>query len=697
MSFDTVIVLDWSGGRATGPKPRKDAIWAAVGRAGRVEDPLYFRSRQEAEAWTMRLLDAELAAGRRAALSLDICFAYPEGFATRLTGSEDPFALWDWFADRVTDGPDGRNNRFDLAGEINAMFPGTGPFWGNGTKTDVTHLPRKGRAREGHGLPEKRAADAAAKGAFSPWQLSGAGAVGGQVIMALPMLSRLRTRYGKDLGVWPWQDASRPITLIETYLTLLPKALQAEPHAIRDAAQVALFARLLSGLGDGDWSRLLDVDPVPGGWVLGLGHEEWLTARALGPPPLSNDCFALPPGAHWTPVDQALDRLRDAMRPVTGARQVPLAEAGGLRLARDVVARRAHPPAANSAVDGYGFAGPLAEGDHSLPLVPGRSAAGAPYPGVVPEGQAIRILTGAILPDGVDTVVLQEDVTASRDAIRLRGPLKRGANTRRAGEDMAAGQTILSAGRRLTPADLATAAAAGVADVTAFAPLRVGVLSTGDELHEPGEEPPVGGIFDANRPMLLDIIRRWGFDAVDLDRCPDDRDLLRRRLTEAAAQCDAILTSGGASAGEEDHVSAVLKDGSGFALWRVAVKPGRPLAMGMWDGTPVIGLPGNPVAALVCTLIFARPALERLAGGDWTAPQGFTVPAAFAKRKKAGRREYLRARLTVAGQAEVFPSEGSGRVSGLTWATGLVELPDEAMEVAPGTPVRFLPWGSLGL
>jgi molybdopterin molybdotransferase len=305
----------------------------------------------------------------------------------------------------------------------------------------------------------------------------------------------------------------------------------------------------------------------------------------------------------------------------------------------------------------------------------------------------VRVLTGAALPEGVDTVILQEDVTLGQGRIAFRGGLKRGANTRRAGEDVAAGAVVLEAGRVLTPADLALCAAVGLADLPVFARLRVAVLSTGDEVVEPGAAAGEGQIYDANRPMLLALLRQMGHEAVDLGRVSDDRAALRALLDRGGAQADAILTSGGASSGDEDHVSALLNEAGAMAEWRIALKPGRPLALGMWRGVPVFGLPGNPVAALVCTLIFARPALRLLSGAGWAAPQGFDMPAAFEKRKKPGRREYLRARIRE-GRVEVFKSEGSGRISGLSWAEGLVELPDAAAEIGPGDPVRYIPYAS---
>ena len=415
----------------------------------------------------------------------------------------------------------------------------------------------------------------------------------------------------------------------------------------------------------------------------------------LAPPPLRDDCFALPPGVDWTPVDAALGRLRAGLSPVTAVERVPVADAGGRVLAEDAVARRSSPPAANAAVDGYGFAhAAVARGPNALPLVPGRAAAGAPLGRPVPPGHAARILTGALLPEGVDCVILQEDARAEGGHVAFRGPVRPRANTRMAGEDVAAGAVALASGRRLGAPDLALLSSLGIAEVAVRARLRVGVLSTGDEIAPPGTTDDPARTFDANRPMLLALLRRWDHEAVDLGQVPDSRAALREALDGAG--CHAVLTSGGASAGEEDHVSALMAAEGRVETWRVAMKPGRPLMMGLWRGAPVLGLPGNPVAAFVCALVFARPALSALAGSGWVEPQGFEVPAAFSKRKRAGRRELLRARIRD-GRAEVFASEGSGRVSGLSWAEGLVELGDGAREVRPGEPVRYLPYGSFGL
>ena len=694
-------MVDWSGGNDRGKSPKKDAIWTCVSNDQATQTPIYHRNRQVAESWLTDALNTEIQAGQRTLVGFDLCFAYPAGFAAALIGNSDPLDLWDWFAKHVTDGTS-TNNRFDLAADINKRFPGIGPFWGNGLKRDIAHLPRKGSTRTCTHFPEKRAADAAAKGAFSPWQLAGAGAVGGQVIMGLPMLSRLRAAFTKDVCVWPFEKTDRLITLAETYFSLMPKALSATTtdDSIRDADQVSLFARTFATLPATDIARILDVPPSEEGWVLGLGHEDILenhnAPQTLMPPPLRNDCFAMPQGAYWTPVDKALMHLQSELGPVVGAEVVGLDQAAGRILAENVIALRSHPPHANAAVDGYGFAGPLGDGQHQFPLVAGRSAAGQPYSRNVPAGNAIRILTGAHLPKGVDTVVLQEDVSTDGKNVAMNGPLKRGANARNAGEDMLAGDTILTAGRKITPADLATIAATGVGTVMVRKTLKVGVLSTGDELAMPGTQAKDGQIYDANRPMLCATVQAWGYEVVDLGCAPDDRDALRSILDDAAARCDAILTSGGASAGDEDHMSALLQGTGTLALWRMAIKPGRPLALGLWNNTPVFGLPGNPVAAQVCALIFARPSLSVLAGGNWITPQAFQIPAAFAKSKKAGRREYLRARI-IDGSAEIFGSEGSGRISGLSWATGLVVLPDEAAKITNDQLVTYIPFTSLGL
>ncbi len=685
-AFQTIAMVDWSGGNDTGTNPREDAIWVAVSRLGQLETPVYLRNRVEAEKWLAGLIDAEMQASRRVLIGFDFPFGYPKGFAAALTGRADPFAVWEWFERQIQDTPT-LNNRFDLAGQINqALGQGQGPFWSNGLrKRDIAGLPRT-KAGYVNPFPDRRAAELRAKGSFTCWQMAGAGAVGSQVFTGLPVLSRLRNRFAGRVAVWPFEALDKPVAFVEIWpsLTVTP----APENMIKDAWQVQETVRQVAALDADVLARILDVTAPEEGWIFGLGFETLLQ----GTRPLRNDCFALPPGVHWTPVDEALANLKQRLRPVTTTEQVSVDTALGRIAAQDVMANRANPPLPNTAVDGYGFAGGRGEGDHELPLMQGRAAAGD-APGKVPEGRAIRVLTGAALPAGVDTVILQEDVKIVAGTVRFHGVIKQGANTRKAGEDVQKGDRIVSAGRRLVPADLALLAATGTASIVVRKPLRVGVISTGDEIVQPDHAAADGQIYDANRPMLMGLIAQFGYTVVDLGHVGDNRAALRARLDAAGGTVDAILTSGGASAGDEDHVSALLSEAGALSLWRIAVKPGRPLALGMWQGTPVFGLPGNPVAAMVCTLVFARPALGLMAGEDWKEPQGFDVPAAFAKRKKPGRREFLRARIRD-GRAEVFASEGSGRISGLSWAEGLVELPDEAIDVKEGDLVRYIPYGS---
>ncbi len=700
MNFDTVLMVDWSGGNDRGATPKKDAIWVCAARGNVVDAPVYLRNRQEAENWITGFLTAERLAGRKVLAGFDFAFGYPAGFGRALTGSDDPFAVWDWLAAHVEDAPDS-NNRFDLAGQINGMFAGIGPFWGNALKRDIADLPRKGLDRINHGMTEKRLAEAQAKGAFPVWQLSGAGAVGSQVIMGLPMLARLRSLFAGELAVWPFEPCDKPIALVEIWPSLIADVVnETLPEGqIKDAHQVQLLAQTIARMDATTLQNMLDVPANAEGWIFGLGHEQTLAPLAresMGPPMLKNDCFAMPQGAHWTPVAEALAHLQSHLGAVTTTQSLAIADAAGRFLAEDVTAARAHPPAPNAAVDGYGFAGPAPDGLQSLPLVDGRAAAGVPYDGIVPAGHAIRILTGANIPKGVDTVVLQEDVRVADGQVSFRGPLKHGANARDAGEDMQQGQVICPKGRRLTAGDIGMIAAAGVGKVTVHKPLRVGILSTGDELVPAGEPASAGQIFDANGPMLASLIEGWGYQVVRLGRAPDNREALRAMLDDASTRCDAILTSGGASAGAEDHVSALLADTGSFALWRIAMKPGRPLVLGMWNGTPVFGLPGNPVAAMVCALVFARPAIRVLGGGDWQEAQHYMLPAAFSKTKKAGRSEYLRARINN-GKVEIFASEGSGRVSGLSWATGLVALDPPALSIHEGDLVKYIPFAESAL
>lgn len=695
--FELILVTDWSA-RAT-PSPARDsadAIWLCADLNG-TQTIEYHRTRAAA----LTSIEGWLAQGYRTLLGFDFAFGYPRGFAERLTGRAEALAVWDWLAARVEDAPDNANNRFEVAQWINRAFPGVGPLWGRPAGRDLPDLPERGSARHGHGIPERRVVDTLADGAQSVLKLYTTGSVGGQSLVGLAALATLRRR---GLRVWPMETGFALSPDGNLLVEVFPSLFAPDSHRVRDAGQVTGTARALRGATP-DWFAGPAGDPdavriaVEEGWILGVGAATQVEPPERRRPQAieaqagtgdGTDCFALPSGVNWTPVGVALATLRNACRCAVGAETVAVGEAAGRVLAEDLVARRANPPAANAAVDGWGFAhATLRPGP--VPVATGRAAAGRPHRSAVPPGHALRILTGAELPEGVDTVALQEDAALENGALTLHKVPRSGANTRAAGEDVAAGGSVLGTGAILRPTDLAFAVAAGHGTLPVRRRLRVGVLSTGDEIVAPGEP---GGIPDANRPMLLATLARWGMEAVDLGHAPDDPEALAATLD--GAEADAILTSGGASAGDEDHLSRLMRARGTVHHWRIAIKPGRPLMLGLWNGVPLFGLPGNPVAALTCAALFARPALLQMAGAGWKEPAGLTVPAGFARTKKAGRHEILRARLR-GGRAEVFRSEGSGLVSGLSWAEGFVELPEGAMRITEGDPVRYVPFAELGL
>jgi molybdopterin molybdotransferase len=414
---------------------------------------------------------------------------------------------------------------------------------------------------------------------------------------------------------------------------------------------------------------------------------------------LSDDCFAF--GGALMPVDEALAELRARLRPVTGIERVTLHEAAGRILAEDVIAAVDLPPFANSAVDGYAVRhADLAPDADTIRPVGARVPAGGALGRPIRPGEAVRIFTGAPMPEGADTVMMQEDAEVLPDGrVRLRAGLKRGANARDAGEDVPKGTVALPAGRLLRPQDVGMAAALGCDAIAVRARLRVALFSTGDELAPPGAALPPLKVYDSNRFTLHAALTRLGCAVTDLGILPDRAEAVASALAEAAPAHDLLLTSGGVSTGEEDHVKAAVEAAGSLFFWRLAIKPGRPVALGQVGGTAFAGLPGNPVAVVVTFVHVVRPLALLLAGGTAVPPLRFPVRAAFRYRKKAGRREYVRASLVPgeggAVEARNFPREGAGLLSSLVRTDGLVELDEAATGVAPGDQVAFLPYSEL--
>lgn len=276
--FDSICIIDWTSGNDTGPKPREDAIWARLIRGSVEMDPVYLRNRTVAYEWISTLVEQERTAGRRVLIGCDFPFGYPKGFGKAVTGSAAPSKIWDFFGDNLEDSPKS-NNRFHLAAELNRKFPGTGPFWFNGLKEDIPDLPRKKSDRtDEHGLPEHRVCETRAKGTFTCWQMGGAGAVGGQIMTGMAMVSHLRKDFPGQIAVWPFDKTLGPVLFAETWPSLLGDAVRAAGDEIKDRAQVRLLSRALSRLSAEDFVSMMSVNAPEEGWILGAGHEKKLQA-----------------------------------------------------------------------------------------------------------------------------------------------------------------------------------------------------------------------------------------------------------------------------------------------------------------------------------------------------------------------------------------------------------------------------------
>ena len=394
------------------------------------------------------------------------------------------------------------------------------------------------------------------------------------------------------------------------------------------------------------------------------------------------------------------DFLAQLVQPVREQATVPLMQAYGRILAQDVVSPISVPPHDNSAMDGYALRGAELLSDRSTPLkVVGTTFAGAAWQGRVNAGECVRIMTGAIMPTGLDTVAPQELVKLDGDTVLIPpGLLQAGDNRRLAGEDLMAGQPALRAGTRITPAACGLLASLGLPTATVWRRPKVAYFSTGDEILSPGEAPREGAVYDSNRYTVAGLVQALGCELIDMGVVRDDPAELEQAFMDAAAQADAIITSGGVSVGEADHTKAMMKKLGDVAFWRIAMRPGRPMAVGritQGDRSAVLfGLPGNPVAVMVTFAAFVRPALQQLMG--WPAPP---LPMLKAKslealRKKPGRTEYQRGivRTNEAGELVVSTTgnQGSGVLSSMVQANGLIVLGHAQGHVAVGDQVDVM-------
>jgi molybdopterin molybdotransferase len=412
---------------------------------------------------------------------------------------------------------------------------------------------------------------------------------------------------------------------------------------------------------------------------------------------LTDDCFAF--GGPLLAIEDVERLIGERVTPVSETEIVALGDAAGRVLAADLIAPIDLPPFDNSAVDGYAVRhADLGASETTLAVVD-RLTAGRAAARAAKAGEAIRIFTGAPMPAGADTVFMQEDVRVDGASVIVPPGLKRGANRRLAGEDVPKGSVALRAGRRLQPQDLGMAAALGLRELSVRRRVRVAIFSTGDEIVEPGMPLTAAGLYDANRELLRGMLVQLGADVSDLGILRDDPEKLRARLAEAAKSHDLVVTSGGVSTGEADYVKDAVGAAGSLVFWRVAIKPGRPVAMGVLEGAAFVGLPGNPVAVFVTFARVVRPLLLRIAGAGPEPLIALPVTAGFAYRKKKGRREYVRVSLTRRAdgsyEAAKHPQDGAGVISSLTATDGLAELDDDVTEIAPGQTIGFLPYSVL--
>lgn len=399
-------------------------------------------------------------------------------------------------------------------------------------------------------------------------------------------------------------------------------------------------------------------------------------------------------------ADVALERILEAIEPVAANERIPIRTALGRILRENIISPVNVPSATNSAMDGYAIHSNdiPANGTTSLQVI-GTAFAGKPFSGTVSPGQCVRIMTGAVMPSATDTVVMQEHVESTDGSIRIDNSTSAGANVRKAGEDIAIGDNVLETGTEITPADTGLVASLGVGDITVSRQLRVAFFSTGDELRSIGEPLAEGNIYDSNRYTLYGMLARLGVEILDMGVIRDDCEALRDAFQRAAAQADVLITSGGVSVGEADYVKEILESVGTVNFWKVAMKPGRPLAFGKIQNTWFFGLPGNPVSVMVTFYQFVQPALRYLMGAREIAPATFKAICKSGLKKRPGRVEYQRGIVGKddTGQVTVHKTgaQGSGILRSMAQANCFIILPMDSGSIEPGALVDVQPFFGL--
>lgn len=399
-------------------------------------------------------------------------------------------------------------------------------------------------------------------------------------------------------------------------------------------------------------------------------------------------------------VADARARIDALVTAIKGTEQLPIRSALNRILAAPIISSINVPPYTNSAMDGYALRGadlPVS-GNTRLKVI-GRAMAGAPYSGSVNPGQAVRIMTGAMIPEGADTVLMQEHVTTDGELIEIGTGHKVGRNVRMAGEDMAIGATVLAPGKQLLPAEIGVLASLGIAEVQVSRRLRVAFFSTGDELRSLGEPLEAGQIYDSNRYTLHGMLSRLGVEIYDLGVIRDDRDAIRQAFKDAAAIADVVITSGGVSVGEADFVKQTLDEMGKVDFWKIAMKPGKPLAFGKLGDAMFFGLPGNPVSVMATFYQFVQPALQKMTGMSATPVLSLKIPCAVELKKAPGRLEYQRGILQSDDEGNMSVTttgrQGSHVLSSMSQSNCFIILPAECTGVHRGDLVVVQPFAGL--
>lgn len=396
--------------------------------------------------------------------------------------------------------------------------------------------------------------------------------------------------------------------------------------------------------------------------------------------------------------NEAKECIRTRLKPLTETESVAIEQACGRVLAQDITAPLSVPAFRNAAMDGYAFAAETGQAFYQSGLrIVGASLAGKPYTGAVAAGECIRIMTGAPLSEHTDTVVMQENVKRKGDVIQVEQEIKPGEHVRHPGEDIEAGATVLKVGYRLNAAAIGVLASVGITTVTVLRPLRIALFTSGDELKEPGETLKPGEIYNSSRYTLTALLQHPGIDLRYLGNLPDHADEVRRRLQNAAKTHDVIISSGGVSVGDADHIGNILDELGMLCFNKVAIKPGKPLTFGQIEAACFFGLPGNPVSSLITAMIAVLPALKRLGGADWQEPVAFPAALSHPLKKKPGRQEFMRGRYTREENGKLAVQSAGGqeshRLSVVSQSNCLMVIPAESGNLDSGQTVDILPFG----